>query len=150
MKTGKFNQPWKLAGIYFLIYLLITTILSGVYSLFVVNILNPLHVGSIEDIKLIFKLLQILLPLVIILVGSYIGATIVKRKIGSSNVDKVSKLASIFYIFLELIFLTRDFLVTDINGIPITRNYTQTIITSIITVIVFYFLTRRFLKNNIT
>lgn len=145
MQSKVVSKVWKIAGIYFLLYTLITVLISAVYSLIVVYGVSNLRlnvppiIGNIDNI---------LFPLVLVWVGIKISSLYVNRKFTIKNSVSTAKWATGYYITVDLLFLVRDLLITDINGIPIVRNYTLNIATSLISVAIFYYLTRKYLQDS--
>lgn len=145
MKSKKTLSDWKIAGIYFILYALITFLIGAAYSLIVVYGVSNLRLNVPP---LIGRIDNILFPLILIWVGTKLSSSYVNKKFTIENISSIAKWATGYYIALDLIFLIRDLQITDINGIPIIRNYPLNIIASLISIALFYFLTLKNIKKN--
>ncbi len=145
MQSKKPLKDWEIAGIYFLLYTLITVLISAVYTLIVVYGVSNLRLNVPP---LIGRIDSILFPLILIWVGTKLSSSYVSKKFNIQNINSIAKSATGYYIALDLVFLIRDLLITDINGIPIVRNYSLNIVTSLISIGLFYFLSLKNIKRS--
>ncbi len=116
MAKGNSSNNLKVSVVYFLIYLLITIILSILYTAVVLYFMD-----SIKIPLLVKWLIQ---PL-ILLIGVILGSFLVKRWFLIKNPNLVIIYSTVIYFFFELLFVIRDFLITEINGmwkVPIKLN----------------------------
>ncbi len=149
MKSKKTQIPeWKIAGLYFFLTLIFITLLSAVYNLLVVRFGDEFpYYRYIIGTGIPFRIYHEVFSTLLYIVAIIAAATIVKKRVPIKNVPGVAKIATIFLAVTEVLFFMRDLLVRNIGGIPIYRNYELIFASSVVTVILFYFLTRHFLKK---
>lgn len=149
MKSKKSPIPsWKIAGLYFFLTLIFITLFSAIYSLLVVRFGDefPYYryiIGTGIPFRIYHEVFSTLLYVIAILAAT----SIVKKRVQIKNVSGVAKIATIFLAVTEALFFIRDLLVRNIGGTPVYRNYELIFASSVVTVILFYFLTRHFLKK---
>jgi len=144
MKYKDISKDWKIAGIYFLLYTIISVLIGTAYTLIVVHGVSALRLNVPS---LIGGIASILFPLTLIWIGTKFSSLYITKKFTLEKINSIVKWATGYYIALDLVFLLRDFLITDINGIPIVRNYPLNIATTLISTFVFYYLTMRYLRE---
>ena len=134
-------EDWKLAIIYLLIYLLTIIVLSTLYSITVVKLSTSSNLEIPSLIGWIFTLL-------IVPAGIVVSSIVVRKKFSIKNVNQVVLYSTITYFIMELMFVIRNYFVTEINGMPLFRDHTTDIISKILTLVAFYYLSRFFLNKN--
>lgn len=145
MNSKELLNSWKLAGIYFFLYILITFLISVAYSLTLVLLITywrlniPSFVGDID---------RIIFPIMLAWIGTWTSSLLVRKRFIFRGVTRIAKISVYYYVILELILLIRDLLITSIDGIPIIRNYPQSIIIAVLGIVLFYYFTLRYLKEN--
>lgn len=140
MSEKKSLSTWKLAIVYLLVYLLILIILGILYSTLVITLFNLFSFEIPALVKWLFSFSTIIGAIII-------SATLTKKWFSANNINKTILYSTLLYFIVELLFVVRDFVVTDINGIPILRDHPSSIIGKAITLAIFYFSSRWLLSR---
>lgn len=135
---------WKIAGIYFLIYIGAATLLGMMYSLLVIFFL-----GSI------FNQLQ---PMVVSLMGAgvSIAITVLATKMAAGFANKryhyvnkkdIASYAFAYGLLIASLFLLRDTMIVQVDGVTIERNHFLSIASSLVNLAVMYISSLVFLRS---
>ncbi|MCL4338630.1 hypothetical protein M1271_03000 [Patescibacteria group bacterium] len=142
-KQTKLDKSGKISAVYFISYILIGIIISFIYSVIVVYLLNP---SVYRSIPLLGKADQVIFPLVIVLLDTFIASKMIKSKYEIEKPDRVALLSTIYVFVFSLIFML-PMLTQKISGIPNTRNLLPTLISSALEILLFYFFSSLFLRK---
>ena len=145
-KDKKINYWWN-AGKYFIVSMLFATIIEGVLQLIPLYILPNIQMNQgIVFPPFLGTIFLILFPAGLIL-SIYLAVKVTKKFFKSVDKKKIILIATGYYGILNMLFLIRDVLITDINGTPITRNYPESIFSDIISLLLFYFFSLEFMNG---
>lgn len=146
MRDKKTIKDWKVTALYLLIYTVLTAIiymvgagLFVIYSFITLRLDTPYLIGYIYFIAL--SLLQLW-------IGTRISASYIKKRFVINNILKITNLATLYYGFINTVLLLRDLLTPEIDGVPLTKHFPYMIITSILSIALFYFFTKKYLSKS--
>lgn len=149
MRSKKIQHPsWKIGGMYFILTLSILTALSFIYNIFILRFGDdfPFYKYMIRN-NVPFQIYHQIFSTLLFAISALIAAYFIKRKYPIKDIASVAMNAAIFSAIVEVLFFLRDFFIRDIQGIQVYRNYPLIIVFSILSVILYYFLSKRFLKK---
>lgn len=141
MKNKKYSC-WMISGIYFLVFLFISILLSVVIS-FLLLIISGFFPQAF--IMSVYKILGFIIPFVIIWLAIKLAASLINKKFVVKNVEKVIILATIYNIGVEL--LMRFVSISEMNGASVIHNYPLELAFSFLSIVLFYLFSRRYLRG---
>jgi hypothetical protein len=146
IQTKKLLKTWQIAGFYFILVTIISMIASEILTLLWFLAANALPHTNTPGFVITIE--NIIFTIFVLWIGIKSGAFLIKRHFVLDNIEHFIKLATLFNIILQSIYLLRDIFLIELNAIPIQKELPFIFAARIINIVVFYYFTKRqFLKS---